>query len=341
MVREEAAAPLSVRSLLAALVALAALIAPAPAGAILGGGAVTARSLRGVVRVDLPDDVCSGSLITSRVVLTALHCVQAPENGVSPNDLGRQAQITVGNPNHGGRTQVRGVSLVYVAPQVFPPPAVTHQVDTALLVLDRAVREPPTRLAPPGEVGGLIVPGAPLVVSGFGAVVAPPPNPDGTYPTLQASSILKAAALTGAPCPPSDGGASAYLGCASPAPGALGPVPTGNSCLGDSGAPVLAPSPSAGGALSQIGVLSGAEGPDQCSQTDSTVFTPLNAALARWLGAVLATPLPASRHAPRKCRTYKRELRRARHRASHAHGHSRASARRKASKLAVRVYRYC
>lgn len=319
----------------------AALIVPAPAGAILGGGAASPGALRGVARVDLPDDVCSGSLITSRIVLTALHCVQSPQNGVSPNDLGRRAQVTVGNPNRGGRTQVRGVSLVYVAPQVSPPPAVTHQVDTVVLVLDRAVKEPPNRLAPPTEVGGLIVPGAPLVLSGFGAVVAPPPNPDGTPPELQASDILKAAALTGAACPPSGGEASAYLGCASPASGPYGPVPVGNSCVGDSGAPVLAPSPSAGGALSQVGVLSGAEGPDPCSQTDSTVFTPIGEPLARWLQAVSATPLPASKHPPRRCSRDRRSLRRAQRRAHHVHGRSRAATRRKARRLAARVYRYC
>jgi hypothetical protein len=317
------------RALIAATIATLTL--PASGSAIIGGGPVPAGSMRGLVRIDLPDDVCSGSLVTSRIVITALHCVQAPQDGVTPTELGRHAQVTVGNPNGGRRVQVRGVSAVDVAPQTDPPPPTTHQVDVVVLVLDREVDEPLTRLAPPPEVPDLTAAGKALLLAGFGASVSPPPDPSGREAVLEVSRVLKQTALVTAAC---QDGVSPYVVCAGPVGGeGVGGVPTGNSCAGDSGAPVLSHSPSFGGAIAQVGVLSGATGVDQCSQSNVTVITPLNTALATWLQTILAAPLPPQSRPPRRCTGLERSLKRARNRG--------VKGRRSARRLSTEIYRNC
>jgi hypothetical protein len=122
----------------------------------------------------------------------------------------------------------------------------------------------------------------------------------------------------------------------SPASGRRSPLhrrPTGgsprNSCAGDSGAPLLART--AANALAQVGVLSGGEGVDQCSQTNTTIFTPLNEPIARWVLTVGGTALPPPAAAPRSCGRLRKSLRRARH-------HRRRAV---ADRLARRVYRDC
>jgi secreted trypsin-like serine protease len=310
--------------------ALAAAVAgAAPAGAIIGGSATPNGQLRGLARVALPDDLCTGSLIAPRLVLTALHCVQAPQGGLSPDEVGRQAIVTVGNPNARGRVQARGVVAVFVAPQVTPPPPVTHQVDAAILVLDRSVSMTPIRPAPPAETLGLTARGLPVLLAGFGASVAPPPSPDGRASVLEASRLLKNAALTVVECASPDAQASTYLACAQPAALTGAAQLNGNSCAGDSGGPLLART--AANALTQVGVLSGGEGADQCSQTNTTIFTPLNEPIARWILTVGGTALPPAAAAPRSCGRLRKSLRRAKHRKQRA----------VAARLARRVYRDC
>jgi secreted trypsin-like serine protease len=320
----------------------------APAGAVLGGSAATPKTLRGAARVDLPDDTCSGTLIASRLVLTALHCVQTPQNGVAPEVLGRLATVTVGNPNHGGRIQTRGVAAVLVAPQIAPPPPITGQVDAVVLVLNRAVAIAPLALAPSAEVSGALAPDAPLVLAGFGAVL--PGAPDTPSP---AGQFLKQAALRGTACAPAAGAASEYASCAGPAAGpALGSSP-GNGCAGDSGAPVLGTPPSAGGSLRVVALLSGSFGAAQCSQEGQDIVVPLGPTLSSWLGQVAVSPLPAPVGAPKRCHglrhglaTARRIKTRAVRRAVHA-SHSRtlrrrlARARATVARRAAVVYRVC
>jgi hypothetical protein len=218
---------------------------------------------------------------------------------------------------------------VFVAPQVTPPPPVTRQVDAAILVLDRKVSMTPVRFAPPAEALALTAGGLPVLLAGFGASVAPPPSPDGRAAVLEASKLLKNAALTIVTCTSAEAEASPFVTCAQPAALTGAAQLNGNSCAGDSGGPLFARG--GGNALAQVGVLSGGEGADQCSQTNTTIFTPLNEPIARWVLAVGGTALPPPAAAPRSCGRLRKSLRRARHRTQRA----------VADRLARRVYRDC
>jgi hypothetical protein len=225
--------------------------------------------------------------------------------------------------------QLRGVAGVFVAPQVTPPPPVTHQVDVAVLVLDRPTAIAPLHWAPPAEAVALTATGAPLLLAGFGASVAPPPTPDGRLAVLEASKLLKNAALTVVACTSAEAEASPFVTCAQPASLTGVAQLNGNSCAGDSGGPLF--SRTAANAAAQVGVLSGGEGADQCSQFNTTIFTPLNEPMARWILTVAGGQLPPPVAAPRSCARVRRSLRRARHRKQRA----------VADRLARRVYRDC
>jgi hypothetical protein len=196
-------------------------------------------------------------------------------------------------------------------------------------VLDRPTAIAPLHWAPPAEAIALTATGAPLLLAGFGASVAPPPTPDGRLAVLEASKLLKNAALTVVACASAEAEASPFVTCAQPASLTGVAQLNGNSCAGDSGGPLF--SRTAANAAAQVGVLSGGEGADQCSQFNTTIFTPLSEPMARWILTVAGGPLPPPVAAPRSCTRLRRSLRRARHRKQRA----------VADRLARRVYRDC
>jgi secreted trypsin-like serine protease len=223
--------------------------------------------------------------------------------------------------------------------------------DVALLALDRSSRLPVAALAPPAEVPALVARGTRLLLAGFGATVSPPPAADGSTPALYASDLLKRAALLGVDCPPDlvvDGRRSAFQSCAAPSPiPGLDNTETGNSCSGDSGAPVFGLSATLG-VLAQVGVVSGGVGPDQCSQTNTTVLTPLTGPVLAWIRTLQAIPPPAEGKVPRSCvrrraavRRAARVLRRAKHRKGPSARRGLARARARHNAAVALVYRHC
>jgi len=310
---------------LGAIVAGVVAGAPPPdAPAIIGGRPVPVGQLGATARVVGAGEACTGTLLAPRHVVLALHCVQP----------GATLRVTVGNPNRGGLVQERRVVAAVPAPQVDPPPSVTGQVDAAILVLDRDVSIVPATIAPPAEA--TLAPGAGAVLAGFGATTAPPPA------SLSTDSALVEAGVQVAPCADVAAGndESGFVGCATPA---AGRVAAGSPCVGDSGGPVLAPSPTLG-RLVLVGVLSGGAGDSDCAPTNGAIFTTV-VSLLSWINDVEAAPVPPASKPPTGCGSQRRALTRFRHkiaaaRSRHQRGRLR-QLRRGYEHLHAAVYRRC
>lgn len=324
----------------AALAATVALVAGAPpAHAVVGGDVAPPGFARSAAKLSTGEQVCSGALLTPRLVVTAAHCFEEEFN--DPPTVALRTTVVIGNPNEDQRVQERrGISVA------FGPSDGAVRSDIAILTLDRTSSQPLAALAPSGDIPALVAQGAQLVLAGFGASVSPPPAPDGTFPELEASKLLKRAALVGAACPPDasvDGRPSAFQSCAGPSPGpGLENAETGNACSGDSGAPVFAFAPSIG-LMTQVAVVSGGVGPDQCSQSNTSVLTPLTGPVVDWVRAVQNAPEPPEGKAPGSCKRWRAAVRRAGRQVRRAKRRKRGLARARARHDAARatVFRHC
>jgi secreted trypsin-like serine protease len=156
----------------AALGAPAAGAAPQAGTAVHGGHGTSISSYPFVVQIQSrfggPVDAgfCGGSLISTRVVLTAAHCVFEDEDRVSPSDI----QIFSGQTYLSRRTSAN----VYGVSRVVPHPrynAATSANDIAVLRLSRPV--PASRVIKPLGPGGaaLAAPGRNSTTLGWGPTV--------------------------------------------------------------------------------------------------------------------------------------------------------------------------
>jgi secreted trypsin-like serine protease len=172
--------------------------------------------------------VCSGTVVSARLVLTAGHCALDPETGVADQAAG-YAVATGSLDWTSPARQVSAVTRTIIDPLYNPG---TDDGDAALLVLSTPTTAAAVPLASdPGDLS-LMHPGSPAQIAGWGLTLA------GTIPNqLQwgVSAVQSAAYCT---TEAGYGGMSFDLGrqmCAIDAP-----TYVDGTCSGDSGGPLLA-----------------------------------------------------------------------------------------------------
>jgi trypsin len=209
---------------------------------------------------------CSGSLVTSRIVITAAHCVYGTDPDclllcsaahLDPEDV----DVVLGRSRLSDTGQGVEIGVMAVAYQSNYNPAYRGNVprfDVAYLVLPAASGQTQLKIAGPGEEA-LWGAGSPVVISGWGSTTKCTTFCGPTSDDLRAATVQVIADSTCAL--PSFYGANfdaATMICAGYPNGGV------DSCAGDSGGPLQAPRPAGGYRL--VGITSWGDG---CAQSNS------------------------------------------------------------------------
>jgi secreted trypsin-like serine protease len=232
------------------------------------------------------DYLCSGTVISSNVVLTAGHCGESTATGIV--DAAANYTVVTGNVDwaaSAGR-QLSGVSQVILNPGFNPS---TLDDDAALLVLSTPTTAPPVQLASNPADLWLLDAGNAETLAGWGATV----SGGGAVQQLQwADTVVQSPASCAGQAAGEDADfdANAQLCVLDPPTNADGP------CHGDSGGPLLADDD---GTNVQVGIVS--FGPDNCSSTQAGFLTRADAISSwadSWAQAVAPVPTPGPTVAP-------------------------------------------
>jgi V8-like Glu-specific endopeptidase len=229
-----------------------------------------------------PESVCSGTVVSPNVVLTAGHCAVDEATGVPLDPSG--FRVVTGNVDWADTAQRQDITVSQVIVNPAYDPA-TDAYDAALLVLSTPTTAPAISLATSTDAY-LEQAGTEAFIAGWGATYDG--GPFQTY-------------LQWAPTVVQDSGYCAQLNpyfdasrlCTVDPPSFL----TG-TCNGDSGGPLAAYGPT--GQLVEIGITT--EGPTDCDTSTADYFAatiPLEAWAAGWIQAVAPSPpSPAPPPAP-------------------------------------------
>jgi trypsin len=215
---------------------------------------------------------CGGSVLTSRIVITAAHCVFNTDpdcvfefiTQCLPNDPGGDGttkldpgdvnavlgRTTLSNTGEGAEVGISGVAYRSNYDGDYQGNGVPRS-DVGYLVLGSATAQPPIRIAGTDE-GALWVAGSPVDITGWGSTSQ---NSSATQDTLRGATVNIVADATCA----SDYGPdfdSGTMVCAA--------APGKDTCAGDSGGPLHAPV--GGGVYRLVGITSWGEG---CAQPNA------------------------------------------------------------------------
>jgi secreted trypsin-like serine protease len=221
-----------------------------------------------------PSFVCSATVVSTNVVLTAGHCLVDTTTGAPYPPSGFEVTTGVLDPTEAAG-QVSGVSRTIVYPGFSGS---TLDGDAGLLVLSTPANAPPVRLATAAE-SDLYQPGTEAAIAGWGETQYDAQQLPGT---LQwARTVVQSAAY----CQQQAGLFDAAKLCAVGAPSF-----STATCFGDSGGPLIAYQNSE---AVEIGIIS--TGPSDCATTLPDAFTRadlISPWTAGWIAAVVPVASP-------------------------------------------------
>jgi trypsin len=219
-----------------------------------------------------PDFSCSGTVLSSNVVLTAGHCAVDETTGTPLDPSGFIVVTGTADWTNSSNRLLSGASSVDVNPNYNPA---TAQSDAALLVLSQPTTAPPLRLATSADLSRDQA-GTGALIAGWGAVYAG--GPAETY--LQwGSTVVQSPGY----CTSYDQAFNSSVElCAVDYPDFAD-----GTCNGDSGGPLVAAD--SANRVVQIGITS--RGPTDCSPYSPDLFTRVDL-ISSWANFLTASVAP-------------------------------------------------